>query len=69
MERLENGCIQEPLPTSDMISSPKHDVVTVCSGSLTTNRLPSCPKLKLPVLIVFIAPSLDDAEPTASCLT
>lgn len=47
------GCVPEPLPTIEVVSPPRHGVVTVRSGSLTTNKLPSCPKLKLPVQIVF----------------
>lgn len=47
------ACSSEPPPTIDVVTPPKHGDLSIRTGSLTTNRLASCPGLKLPVEIVF----------------
>lgn len=47
------ACSPEPPPTIDVVTPPKHGELSIRTGSLTTNRLTSCPGLKLPVEIIF----------------
>ena len=47
------ACSSEPPPKIDVVTPPKHGDISIRTGSLATNRLPSCPNLTLPVEIVF----------------
>lgn len=46
------ACSSEPPPIVDVVSPPTHGVLSIRTGLLTTNRLPSCPGLKLSVEVV-----------------
>lgn len=57
------ACGSEPPPTINVMTPPKHGDLSIRTGSLTTNRLPSCPGLKLPVAIVFYSAHTGYAGP------
>lgn len=49
----KSDCAPAPLSTFDVLQPPKLGVLTVRKGTLTTNKLPGCPGLKIPAEVVF----------------
>jgi hypothetical protein len=46
-------CSPAPVPSFHVIEPPKDGVLTVRKAVLSTNKIPGCPGLKTPVLVVF----------------
>jgi hypothetical protein len=49
----KKDCAPNPLPTIDVATPPKHGVLTIRNGMVTTNKVANCPNLKLPAQVVF----------------
>jgi hypothetical protein len=46
-------CASEPLPVLDVVTPPKHGVVTVRAGSVTATKVANCPAVQVQVQVVF----------------
>jgi hypothetical protein len=49
----KKDCTPEPLPSIEVVSAPKHGVLTVRTGTLNAKNIANCTNLKLPAQIVF----------------
>src|ERR1700689_853582 len=49
----KSTCTPAPLPTLRVIEPPKNGVLTVRKAVLSTDKIPGCPGLKTPALVVF----------------
>jgi hypothetical protein len=46
-------CAPAPLPTIRVIKPPKHGLLSIRAGAVTTNQVANCPNLKTPAQVVF----------------
>ena len=49
----KSTCTPAPMPTLRVIEPPKNGVLTVRKAVLSTDKIPGCPGLKTPALVVF----------------
>ena len=49
----KKDCSPSPLSKVRVLSAPKHGVLSVQAGILSTNRIKGCPNLRLPVQMVL----------------
>jgi hypothetical protein len=49
----KNTCTPAPIPTFRVVEPPKNGVLTVRKALLSTDKIPGCPGLKTPALVVF----------------
>jgi hypothetical protein len=49
----KKDCTPEPLPSIEVVSAPKHGVLTVRTGTLNAKNIANCPNLKLSAQVVF----------------
>jgi hypothetical protein len=49
----KSTCSPAPIPTLRVIEPPKNGVLTVRKAVLSTDKIPGCPGLKTPALVVF----------------
>ncbi len=49
----KKGCAPAPAPTLRVVKPPKHGVLSVKSGTVTTSRIANCPNLRTPAQVVF----------------
>jgi hypothetical protein len=49
----KSTCTPAPIPTLRVIEPPKNGVLTVRKAVLSTDKIPGCPGLKTPALVVF----------------
>ena len=52
-------CRSDPAPEVRVVAPPQHGSLVVEKGTLTTDRYPNCPKLKVPVQILMYQPRSD----------
>jgi hypothetical protein len=49
----KSTCTPAPIPTFRVVEPPKNGVLTVRKAVLSTDKIPGCPGLKTPALVVF----------------
>ena len=49
----KKDCSAAPPPSIRVISPPKHGLLTIRRGTMTTNKIPNCPSLQTPANVVF----------------
>ena len=49
----KSTCTPAPIPTFRVIEPPKNGVLSVRKAVLSTDKVPGCPGLKTPALVVF----------------
>ena len=49
----KKDCSSAPPPSIRVITPPKHGLLTIRRGTVTTNKIPNCPNLQTPANVVF----------------
>ena len=49
----KNNCTPAPLPAIKVLKAPKSGTLTVRRAELTTDKIPGCPKMKVPAQVAF----------------
>jgi hypothetical protein len=49
----KKDCSPTPPPSIKVITPPKHGLLTIRRGTVTTNKIPNCPNLQTPVNVIF----------------
>lgn len=49
----KKDCTSAPPPSIKVITSPKHGLLTIRRGTMTTNKIPYCPSLKIQANVIF----------------
>lgn len=62
-------CKALPLPEIRVVDPPKNGVLIIRTATLTTNRYPSCPNLKVPAQVLFYQSRSDYVGPDSISFT
>ena len=49
----KKDCTSAPPPTIKIVTAPKHGLLTLRRGMMTTNKIQSCPNLQTPANVIF----------------
>ncbi len=55
----KKDCAPAPLPTIRVLTPPKHGILSIRRGTVTTNRVANCPSLQTPAQVVFYQGNAD----------